>query len=173
MLNSLNSLSIVTYKYITSTIFILHDIQWYLKCKPVRLQGSVVIFCLFSCGRNCCIFDKLQPFWNSIMSVRQWAPAGCMGGNFEAINGDSKGKHSAKCQLCWLDCDNIISRRETQITKINNLIISYSNHAGKRSGSYCSFMSLVCWCIPIYTPDAALKKTVIKRSSSRTTMVTL
>jgi len=26
-----------------------------------------------------------------------------------------------------------------QTTKINNLIISYSNHTGQRSGSYCSF----------------------------------
>lgn len=124
-----------------------NDVQQCWKWKPVRttvpwLHSNVVVF-----------FPSL--FWNSIKLVIQWAPAGCMGGDFEAINGDSKGKHSAKCQLWWLRCHNIISGRETQITKINNLIISYSNHAGSRSGSYCSFISLVCWCIPINKPEQA------------------
>lgn len=141
--------------------YLYNDIQCFLKCKPVRttipwLQGNEVIFCTGT-DHNCCIFDKLYPslFWNSIKLMIQRAPVRCMGGDFEAINEDSKGKHSAKCQLWWLCCHNIISGRETQITKINNLIISYSNHAGSRSGSYCSFISLVCWCIPINKPEQA------------------
>lgn len=74
------------------------------------LQGDVDIFCTDS-NHSCCIFDKLHPslLQNSIKLMIQWAPAGCMGGDFEAINGDSKGKHSAKCQLWWLRCHNITS----------------------------------------------------------------
>lgn len=74
------------------------------------LQGDVDIFCTDT-NHSCCIFDKLHPslHQNSIKMMIQWAPAGCMGGDFEAINGDSKGKHSAKCQLWWLRCHNITS----------------------------------------------------------------
>lgn len=102
-------------------------------------------------GHNCCIPHRLyaSAFWNSTELMAQWAPAGCMGADLEAINGDSKGKHRAKCQLWWLHWHNITSGQESQITKINNLIISYSNHAAWSSGSYCSFISPVCWCIPI------------------------
>lgn len=137
------------------------------------------LFSALGTDHNCCIFDKLYPsffffFRNGIKPVTQWAPAGCMGGDFEAINGDSKGKHSAKCQPWWLRCHNIISGRQTQITKINNLIISYSNHAVWRPGSYCSFISLVCWCIPITASRAGgcIENTVIQKNGRWTTTVT-
>lgn len=120
--------------------------------------GAAWLFPHAGANRNCCIFDKLHQSPKTAFKnqATQWAPAGCIrGGDSEAINGDSGGKHSAKCQRCWLQRYNIISRRETQITQINNLIISNSNHAGRRSGSYCSFMSLVSWCIPISSPEQA------------------
>lgn len=120
--------------------------------------GAARSFPCAGANRNCCIFDKLHqsPKIAFKSQATQWASAGCIrGGDSEAINGDSRGKHSAKCQRCWLRRYNIISRRETRITQINNLIISNSNHAGRRSGSYCSFMSLVCWCIPISSPEQA------------------
>lgn len=86
-----------------------HSIQW--NATSVSwLHGDVDIFCTDT-NHSCCIFDKLHPslLQNSIKPMIQWAPAGCMGGDFEAINGDSKGKHSAKCQLWWLRCHNITS----------------------------------------------------------------
>ena len=167
--------------------YLYNDTQWCLKCKPVKSHCSVIArqhgyFLRRAQDHNCCIFDKLYPSFFffffppkiGIKPVTQWAPAGCMGGDFEAINGDSKGKHSAKCQPWWLRCHNIISGRQTQITKINNLIISYSNHAVSRPGSYCSFISLVCWCIPITASRAGgcIGNTVIQRSGRWTTTVT-
>lgn len=166
------------------SICLYNDIQWCLKCTLVKSHYSVIarqrsyflrwaqtttVAFLISCIHHFFFF-----FRNGIKPVTQWAPAGCMGGDFEAINGDSKGKHSAKCQPWWLRCHNIISGRQTQITKINNLIISYSNHAVWRPGSYCSFISLVCWCIPITASRAGgcIENTVIQKNGRWTTTVT-
>lgn len=146
-----------TYFTVIHTPYALHPLPFYHIYTVFHVCNAMWLFSCTGEDHNCCILDKLYPslFWNSTKLMTQWAPAGCMGGDLEAINGDSKGKHSAKCQLWWLHCHNITSGRETQITKINNLIISYSNHAESRSGSYCSFISLVCWCIPIIKSEQA------------------
>lgn len=92
----------------------------------------------------------------------------------EAINADGKGKHSAKCQRWWLRYRGITSRRETQITRINNLIISYSNHGGE-------VWILLQFHIPgvlMYSNQQSgagrcIENTVIQRSSGWTTTVSL
>lgn len=57
------------------------------------LQGDVIIFCTGT-DHNCCIFDKAASITFSQKSINtpviQWAPAGRMGGDFEAINADSE-----------------------------------------------------------------------------------
>lgn len=128
--------------------------------------GAARLFPRAGANRNCCIFDKLHqsPKIAFKSQATQWVPAGCIrGGDSEAINGDSGGKHSAKCQRCWLRLYNIISRRQTRITQINNLIISNSNHA---EGGGLDLIAVSCpWCADVFQSAAPSRRMHWKASN--------